>query len=350
MSILVTGGAGYIGSHTVKALKESNLNPIVLDNLVCGHEKIVTERLKVPFIEGEVGDQKLINNLLNGENSFTKESPIEGIIHFAAYAYVGESVINPLKYYKNNVRASLDFLDSIVNYNLNNMKSLPIVFSSTCATYGYPQNLPITEENIQEPINPYGWSKFFVERLLKDFGKSYGLKSVIFRYFNAAGADPQSDIGEDHNPETHLTPLIFDVISGKKEILEIFGDDYPTKDGTCIRDYIHVNDLADAHIKGLNFLFNKKNLESKFSPEIFNLGNGKGYSVKEVIEKAELVIGKKLNYKISKRREGDPPVLISSSKKSEDILNWEPKYKKIEIIIDHAWKWYCKNNSNKKEK
>lgn len=344
MSILVIGGAGYIGSHTVRALKKANLNPIVLDNLVYGHKEIVNERLKVPFIKGNLGNQKLISNLLEGKNSLTEKSPIEGIIHFAAYAYVGESISKPLKYYKNNVRESINLLDSVINYNLNNMESIPIVFSSTCATYGYPQNIPISEENIQEPINPYGWSKFFVERFLKDFGKSYGLKSVILRYFNAAGADPQGDIGEDHTPETHIIPLIFDVISGKKEIFEVFGDDYLTEDGTCIRDYIHVNDLADAHVKGLGYLFNNKYSINGSFPEIFNLGNGKGYSVKEVIEKVELVTGKKVNYKITKRREGDPPVLIASSKKAKDILNWEPKYKKIEIIIEHAWKWYCRKN------
>ncbi len=345
MSILVTGGAGYIGSHTVRALKKKNFNPIVLDNLVYGHEKIVTERLNVPFIEGDISDQNLISNLLKGNNLLTKESKIEGIIHFAAYAYVGESIKNPIKYYKNNVEKSLNLLESIVQFNKNSAQFIPIVFSSTCATYGYPQKVPISEDNIQNPINPYGWSKFFVERFLKDFGESYGLKSVIFRYFNAAGADPSSDIGEDHNPETHLIPLIFDVISGKKEILEVFGDDYPTLDGTCIRDYIHVNDLADAHIKGLNFLFNQKNKLKGFSPEIFNLGNGKGFSVKEVIEKVSLVTGKKINYKIAKRREGDPPVLISSSDKAFDILGWEPRYKEIELIIEHAWKWYCRNNS-----
>lgn len=343
MSILVTGGAGYIGSHTVRALKKANLDPIVLDNLVYGHEKIVTEKLNVPFIKGDIGDQKLINNLLDGTHEITKTSRIKGIIHFAAYAYVGESISDPLKYYKNNVKKSLDFLDSIISHNLKNKISIPIVFSSTCATYGYPKNFPINEDNNQNPINPYGWSKFFVERFLKDFGKSYGLKSVIFRYFNAAGADPYGDLGEDHTPETHLIPLIFDVISGKKEFLEVFGNDYPTKDGTCIRDYIHVNDLADAHIKGLNFLFNKKNSLNGFFPEIFNLGNGKGYSVKEVIEKTELVTGKKVNYKITRRRDGDPPILISSSDKASDILNWEPKYKKLELIIEHSWKWYCKN-------
>ena len=344
MSILVIGGAGYIGSHTVRALKKANLNPIVLDNLVYGHETIVNKKLKVPFIKGNLGDQKLITNLLEGEHQFTESSPIEGIIHFAAYAYVGESIIKPLKYYKNNVRESIDFLDSVINYNLKNFKSIPIVFSSTCATYGYPNIMPISEENIQEPINPYGWSKFFVERFLKDFGKSYGLKSVIFRYFNAAGADPKGDIGEDHTPETHIIPLIFDVISGKKEIFEVFGDDYATEDGTCIRDYIHVSDLADAHVKGLRYLFNNKYAINGFFPEIFNLGNGRGYSVKEVIKKVEMVTGKKVNYKITKRREGDPDILIASSKKAKNILNWEPKYKKIEIIIEHAWEWYCRKN------
>lgn len=344
MNILITGGAGYIGSHTVRQLQNAGYNPIVLDNLVNGHEKVVKNILKVPLIIGNVGDKNLLDSILIGNHPSTNNKKIDGIIHFAAFAYVGESISEPLKYFKNNIVETLIILESIINHKKNFNRNIPIVFSSTCATYGLIRKLPITEDSEQNPINPYGQSKLIVEKFLNEFGKAYGLKSVILRYFNAAGADPKGDIGEDHDPETHLIPLIFDVISGKKKFLEIFGDDYETDDGTCIRDYIHVNDLADAHILSLEWLCKQK--ESKnFQPEIFNLGNGKGYSVKDIINSVELVTGLKVKTKLSDRRPGDPPILISSSSKAMEFLKWSPKYPNIDQIIKHAWLWYCNKNN-----
>ena len=344
MNILVTGGAGYIGSHTIRELKEKGYQPIVLDNLVYGHEKIVRETLDVPLIEGDIKDKIILDEIFCGRHPLTRNISIDGVIHFAAYAYVEESIMDPMKYYKNNVVGSLNLIESIINFNKTFNKNIPIVFSSTCATYGDIKSFPIVESTEQNPINPYGWSKLIVEKFLNDFGRSHGLKSVIFRYFNAAGAHPNGDLGEDHDPETHLIPLIFDVISKKRDHLKIFGNDYLTKDGTCIRDFIHVCDLASAHTKGLSWLLNQKNSKN-FSPEVFNLGNGSGYSVLEIIKSVEFVTGLKVNKKLSPRRIGDPPILISCSKKAIDFLKWKPKYQNIETIIEHSWNWYC--NSKK---
>jgi UDP-glucose 4-epimerase len=250
-------------------------------------------------------------------------------MHFSAYAYVGESVTDPAKYYRNNVVGTLTLLEAMLAASVNKF-----VFSSTCATYGVPQIIPIPENHPQNPINPYGATKLMVERILSDFDTAYGLKSVIFRYFNAAGADPNGKLGEDHNPETHLIPLVLQTALGKRESISVFGTDYPTADGTCIRDYIHVNDLADAHVLGLEYLLRGGD------SEVFNLGNGNGFSVKEVIETAKSITGRDIKVVECDRRPGDPPVLIGSSDKARKILNWQPQYSSLKEIITHAWQWH----------
>ena len=354
MRILVTGGAGYIGSHTVKSLIEQGHNPVVLDNLVYGHEYIIKEVLKVPLIIGQIGDKDILMKILLGKHSNLKGTVhenkiIEAVMHFAAYAYVGESVKDPLKYYKNNLIESTILIDTlcdkkIINKTFNK-KPIPIVFSSTCATYGNPKTVPIKEENQQSPINPYGKSKLFIEHILKDLAHSANLKSVSLRYFNAAGAAPDLSIGEMHDPETHLIPLVIQAALGIKENIKIFGDDYPTKDGTCIRDYIHVCDLADAHVKALRLFPHKKeisNIDKNINFEVFNLGNGNGVSVKEIINIVKEISKKEFKVVIAERREGDPPILIASSKKIESILGWQPKYPDIKKIIEDAYNWHLK--------
>jgi len=342
MSILVTGGAGYIGSHTVKALKNNNFRPIVLDNFVSSDQYILKNVLKVPFINGETGDKKLILSLLEGSHELTKCDPIKGIIHFAAFTSVRESCKNPLLFYKNNLIQTLNLLEMVVDKNKKKESNIPIVFSSSCATYGLPKDIPIEENTFQNPINPYGRSKFYIEQILKDFGIAYGLNSVIFRYFNAAGADPSGIIGENHDPETHLIPLIIKSLINPSTSVKIFGTDYPTKDGTCIRDYIHVSDLANAHILGLKKLLNKEKSETVL-PLVFNLGNGNGYSVLEVIKTAEKIVGKKLNTIFCDRREGDAVSLIASAEKAKRELGWEPKIIKLEDIIYDAFNWHKEN-------
>lgn len=322
MTILVTGGAGYIGSHTVKLLKKAGYEVIILDNLVYGHQDIVENVLKVKLIVGELSDRPLLDEIFNTYS-------IDAVIHFAAYAYVGESVENPAKYYRNNVVATLNLLETMVAHSVNK-----IVFSSTCATYGVPKKIPLTEDHPQNPINPYGASKLMVERILADFSKAYGLNSVIFRYFNASGADSEGKLGEDHNPETHLIPLVLLTALGKRDSISIFGTDYDTSDGTCIRDYIHVEDLGQAHILGLEYLLNGG------KSDFFNLGNGNGFSVKEVIEIAKKVTQKDITVKIGDRRPGDPPILVGSSEKARKMLNWNPNYANLETIIAHAWQWH----------
>ncbi len=325
-TILVTGGAGYIGSHAVKVLQQDGYQVLILDNLVYGHQDIA-ETLGAELIVGDTNDRPLLDQLF-------RDRQISAVMHFAAYAYVGESVTQPDKYYRNNVVGTLTLLEAMVAANIK-----AFVFSSTCATYGIPQQIPMTEEHPQVPINPYGATKLMVERILQDFDVAYGLKSVIFRYFNAAGADPDGAIGEDHNPETHLIPLVLLTALGKREAITIYGTDYPTADGTCIRDYIHVNDLADAHVLGLQYL-----LQGNKS-EIFNLGNGNGFSVKEVIDTAQEISGKLINVIFGDRRAGDPPTLVGSSEKARKILNWQPKYADIKIILQHAWQWHQKRHA-----
>jgi UDP-glucose 4-epimerase len=321
-TILVTGGAGYIGSHTVLALVRAGYQVVILDNLVYGHRDLVEKVLQVELIVGDTSDRSLLDHLF-------KTRSIDAVMHFSAYAYVGESVTDPAKYYRNNVLGTLTLLEAMLAASIQKF-----VFSSTCATYGVPEFIPIPENHPQNPINPYGASKLMVERILADFDVAYGLRSVRFRYFNAAGADPDGSLGEDHNPETHLIPLVLLTALGKQQAISIFGTDYPTPDGTCIRDYIHVSDLADAHILGLEYLLNGG------KSEVFNLGNGNGFSVREVIAAAEQVTGLTIPVHQSDRRPGDPPYLIGSSEKARNILGWQPQYPGITDIMAHAWQWH----------
>jgi UDP-glucose 4-epimerase len=321
-TILVTGGAGYIGAHAVKALQERGFQVVILDNLVYGHPDLAEVNLPAKLTIGDISDRDLLDRLF----STTK---IDAVMHFAAYAYVGESVTDPAKYYWNNVVGTLTLLDAMRQHGIDKF-----VFSSTCATYGVPENIPITEEHPQRPINPYGAGKLAVERILQDYDTAYGLKSVIFRYFNAAGADPNGLLGEDHQPETHLIPLVLQAAAGKRAAVSIFGTDYDTPDGTCIRDYIHVTDLAQAHVLGLEYLLDKQ------TSQIFNLGNGNGFSVKQVIDTASSVTGKQVPFEACPRRAGDPAVLIGSSVRARQILGWEPQYADLTTIVRHAWNWH----------
>lgn len=347
MRVLVTGGAGYIGSHAVRALQLAGHHPVVLDNLVYGHQDIVQEALHVPLVVGQVGDKQLVESVLSGlhpslSGTVHQQQPIQAIIHFAAYAYVGESVTDPSKYYRNNLGDTFSLLELLVATD----RILPFVFSSTCATYGLPNAVPIAEDHPQHPINPYGRSKLMVEQILMDFAKAYSFPSVILRYFNAAGADPRGDLGEDHDPETHLIPRIFDVATGRQNCLQVYGNDYPTSDGTCIRDYIHVSDLADAHVLGLERLLSLSSQHQQLErPLIYNLGNGVGFSVNEVIKTAANVTGTEVQYTYSERRAGDPPALVASAEKARQELSWNPKFPELTTIIEHAWRWYNTRNS-----
>lgn len=341
--ILVTGGAGYIGSHAVKTLQQKNFNVLVLDNFVYGHKRILEDVLKVPYVVGQVGDRSLLDQLLSGSHPACLGQEVSAVLHFAAYAYVGESVEDPAKYYRNNLGDSLCLLEALkAEGERRKGNPVPLVFSSTCATYGIPSSdqIPICENTPQTPINPYGQSKLMIEKIIADFSKAYDFPCVIFRYFNAAGADPEGGLGEDHNPETHLIPLIFKSITQQDSILKVFGDDYDTPDGTCIRDYIHVSDLADAHFLGLQKVLGGGGFH------VYNLGNGVGYSVKQVIKAAELVTGRKVNQKNYQRRQGDPPVLVASSNKACRELGWKPAFDDIKSILTHAWKWHQKLNTN----
>jgi UDP-glucose 4-epimerase len=325
-TILVTGGAGYIGSHAVLALVQAGYQVVILDNLVYGHRDLVEKVLQVELIEGDIEDRSLLDHLF-------KTHDVAAVMHFSAYTYVGESVTNPAKYYRNNVVGTLTLLEAMLAASIKKF-----VFSSTCATYGVPKFIPLTEEHPQNPINPYGTTKLMVEQILSDFDVAYGLKSVRFRYFNAAGADPNGLLGEDHNPESHLIPLVLMTALGKQESISIFGTDYSTSDGTAIRDYIHVSDLADAHILGLEYLL--QDGES----EVFNLGNGNGFSVREVIAAAEDVTGMIIPVQECDRRPGDSPVLIGTSEKAKKVLGWKPQYPDIKDIVAHAWQWHQKRH------
>ncbi|MCS6960848.1 MAG: UDP-glucose 4-epimerase GalE [Pseudanabaenaceae cyanobacterium SKYGB_i_bin29] len=326
MKILVTGGAGYIGSHCVLALQERGYDVLVLDNLVYGHRDFLTDVLQVDWVQGDVNDRVLLDEI------FTNYK-IGAVLHFAAYAYVGESVQLPAKYYRNNVGGSLTLLEAMVAHRVPYF-----IFSSTCATYGVPQVIPIPETHPQQPINPYGKSKLMVEQMLTDLEGAYGIRSVIFRYFNAAGADPQARLGEDHNPETHLIPLVFYAALGKRSAISIYGTDYPTHDGTCIRDYVHVMDLAEAHVLGLEYLL------AGNPSDAFNLGNGNGFSVKEVIDCAQTVCSKSITVVMTDRRPGDPPILVGSSDKAKQILGWQPRYYELKQILTDAWRWHQKRH------
>ncbi len=319
MAVLVCGGAGYIGSHVNKQLHKEGYETVVLDNLVYGHREAVR------WGHFEQGDLKNIEDI---ERVF-REYRIEAVFHFAAYAYVGESVREPEKYYYNNVANTLNLLNVMKRHGCNK-----IIFSSTCATYGEPERVPITEDMPQKPVNPYGATKLMVERILQDYEKAYGLQFAVLRYFNAAGADPEGEIGESHNPETHLIPLVLDAAGGEKQDIKVFGTDYDTPDGSCIRDYIHVYDLATAHLLALHHLEQGK--ESDF----FNLGNEKGTSVLEVIDAVKRIVGKEFTVTCADRRAGDPAKLVGSSEKAGKILGWKPIYGDVETIVEHAWKWH----------
>jgi len=326
MAILVTGGAGYIGSHSVLTLQNAGYEVIVLDNLVYGHQDLVKNVLKVKLIVGDTCDRALLKQIF-------ADYKIDAVMHFAAYAYVGESVTKPAKYYQNNVVGTFTLLEAMVEAGVRKF-----VFSSTCATYGVPDSVPIKEEQPQNPINPYGATKLMVERILQDFSHAYDFPSVCLRYFNAAGADPEGRLGEDHNPETHLIPLVLQTALGHRESISIFGTDYDTPDGTCIRDYIHILDIAQAHILALEYLLKGG------KTDVFNLGNANGFSVNQVIETARKVTGKEINAKVSDRRPGDPPVLVGSGAKAQKILGWQPQYSNLEDIITHAWQWHQKRH------
>jgi UDP-glucose 4-epimerase len=317
-SVLVVGGAGYIGSHAVRELARQGRHPVTFDNLVYGHRDAGTAGV---FEHGDRGDAARLNEL------FARHR-IRAVMHFAAYAFVGESVTDPAKYWRNNLAAPLVLLDAMRSHGVD-----AFIFSSTCATYGEPEAVPLPETHPQRPINPYGRSKLALEQVLADYGRAYGLRSIVFRYFNAAGADPEGGLGERHDPETHLIPLVFEaILSGRP--LKVFGDDYPTPDGTCVRDYIHVTDLARAHLLGLDRL-----LEGH-PGGAYNLGNGSGYSVREVIACVEQVTGRKVPFEVAPRRAGDPAVLVGTSEKARTELGWKPAFARLEQIVETAWRFH----------
>lgn len=324
MAILITGGAGYIGSHATKYFLDKGEDVIVCDNLQTGHPaSLDSDRVKIYKVD--LRDKDSLNPVF-------RENNIEGVIHFAANSLVAESMEKPHEYFDNNVYGLLCLLDVMRNNGVNK-----IIFSSSAAVYGEPERVPICEEDKASPANPYGETKLMMEKTMKWFDSAYGIKYVSLRYFNACGADQAGDIGEDHNPETHLIPLVLQVPLGKRDKIYIFGDDYPTSDGTCIRDYVHVNDLADAHYRAFEYLRNGGD------SEIFNLGSGKGFSVKEIIDAARDVTGHLIPAETAPRRAGDPAVLIASSEKAKRVLGWKPKYDDIHKIIADAWNWHSKH-------
>lgn len=323
MAVLVCGGAGYIGSHTVSELLDRNEEVVVVDNLQKGHLPAVLEGAKL--YNGDLRDEAFLKSVF-------QENEIEAVIHFAADSLVGESVEKPLQYYENNVYGTMCLLKVMTEFNVKK-----IVFSSTAATYGEAENIPIVETDPTVPTNPYGETKLAVEKMLKWSEQAYGLKYVVLRYFNVAGAHMKGKLGEDHDPETHLIPIILQVALGDREKIMIFGDDYKTEDGTCIRDYIHVTDLADAHILAI------EKLRKENTSATYNLGNGNGFSVKEVIETARKVTGHPIPAEVAPRRAGDPAVLIASSEKAIKELGWKPKYADLHTMIESAWNWFQKN-------
>jgi len=318
MKVLVVGGAGYIGSHMVKMLSLAGHDVVTLDNLSNGYEDAVKYG---EFIEGDIADAQLLNSIFS-------KTAFDGVMHFASYIQVGESVEKPSMYYKNNVTHTQVLLDAMVEHGITSF-----IFSSTAATFGEPEYIPIDEKHPQMPINPYGHSKLMVEQILADFDHAYGLKSVSLRYFNAAGADADGELGERHIPETHLVPLVLQAASGRRDSIAVFGTDYDTPDGTCVRDYIHINDLCSAHLLGLEHLV--AGGESK----AYNMGNGQGYSIKEVIDVAKKVTGNNFEVKLAERRDGDPAKLVADSSLLQKELGWSPQYTDLETIIRHAWEW-----------
>jgi len=319
--VLITGGCGYIGSHANKLLSESGYDTVVLDNLVHGHREFARWGR---FVQMDLADREGLEKLLAAEK-------FDAVLHFAGYAYVGESVTDPAKYYQNNVAGTLNLLEAMRTSGPDKF-----IFSSSCATYGVPQSLPLAEDHPQRPINPYGQTKLMVEQILRDHDHAYGMRHAVLRYFNAAGAAPGAGIGEWHQPETHLIPLALLAALGKIPAVKIFGTDYDTPDGTCLRDYVHVDDLAQAHLLAL------EHLVKGGKSDCFNLGNGSGFSVKEVIATARKVSGRKITAEAAPRREGDPPRLVASSEKAKRALGWKPKYTGLEDIVRTAWEWHLK--------
>ncbi|MBU3829511.1 MAG: UDP-glucose 4-epimerase GalE [Candidatus Limosilactobacillus merdavium] len=320
MAILVAGGAGYIGSHMVKDLVEHGQDVVVADNLSTGHRDAINPKAK--FYEGDIRDRKFLDKIFDNED-------IEAVVHFAAFSIVPESMSKPLKYFDNNTGGMITLLEAMRDHNIKY-----IVFSSTAATYGVPEHMPIKETDPQNPINPYGLSKLMMEKMMHWADKAYGIKFVALRYFNVAGAAPDGTIGEDHGPETHLVPIILQVAQGKRKELSIFGDDYNTPDGTNVRDYVHVMDLADAHILAIKYL------EAGNESNAFNLGSSTGFSNKQMLEAAREVTGKPIPAKIAPRRPGDPDSLVAASDKARNVLGWDPKYDDVHDIIATAWKWH----------
>ncbi|PKN08947.1 MAG: UDP-glucose 4-epimerase GalE [Deltaproteobacteria bacterium HGW-Deltaproteobacteria-8] len=329
-NILVTGGAGYIGSHTCKVLAQAGYTPVTLDNLVYGHEWAVRFG---PFVQADVLDRAALDRV------FAEFHP-SAVLHFAAFTYVGESVTDPGKYYRNNAVGTLTLLEAMRDHGCGRL-----VFSSSCAVYGLPQVLPLTEEHPQAPMNSYGVSKAMSERMMADFGLAHGLRSVCLRYFNAAGADPGGLLGEDHDPETHLIPLAVEAALGKRPPLQVFGSDYPTPDGTAVRDYVHVLDLAQAHVAAL------RHLEADAAPDsapcaAFNLGTGQGASVAEVLAAVKAVSGRAVPHSMAPRRAGDPPMLVAQAGLAERVLGWRPAYTDIKDIIRTAWDWHARERAS----
>lgn len=318
MRVLVTGGAGYVGSHAVRALEAAGHEVWVYDNLIHGHRQAVRES---QLIVGELSDLTLVEATL-------RDRRIEAVMHFAAFALVGESVADPARYYQNNIVATLTLLEAMRATDVG-----CIVFSSTTATYGIPDKIPISEETPQKPINPYGFTKLAVEQALADYTAAYGWSHASLRYFNAAGASPAGDLGEDHDPESHLIPLVLQVALGQRREIVVFGDDYPTPDGTCVRDYVHVDDLASAHVKALELLKPSQTLQ-------LNLGTGRGTSVREIIDACRRVTGHPIPEVLGRRRPGDPPELVADCRLAQRTLDWKPRYTDIEAIIETAWRWH----------
>ncbi|MBI4820035.1 MAG: UDP-glucose 4-epimerase GalE [Deltaproteobacteria bacterium] len=320
---MVTGGAGYIGSHAVLDLLERD-RVIVVDNLCTGHRRLVPDHPNVRFVRADISDRAALRPVF-------EEERVDAVMHFSAHAYVGESVTDPAKYYRNNVGATLALLETMLEANVKQF-----VFSSTCSTFGHGSGKPIDEDTPQLPINPYGFSKLMVEQILRDFDQAYGLKSVVLRYFNAAGADPRGRAGELHDPETHVIPLVLQAALGLRPSFSIYGTDYPTSDGTCVRDYIHVVDISQAHLLALEFLAREGKSQS------FNLGNGAGFSVREVIACAEDVAGAKIAIREAPRRPGDPAVLVADARRAKEVLGWRPAYSALELMIRHACDWLAR--------
>lgn len=323
MRVLITGGAGYIGSHTAKALARAGVEPVVYDNLSTGHSWAVKWG---PLIEADLCDYQALKQAV-------EQYDITAVIHFAAHAYVGESVRDPRRYFLNNVINTLNLLNVLLDAGIGR-----IIFSSSCAIYGIPNSIPILEDHPKVPVNPYGESKLFIERALDWYGRAYNLRWASLRYFNAAGADPDGELGEVHDPETHVLPLVIQTAMGKRGTVEVFGVDYPTADGTCIRDYIHVSDLAEAHVIALQHILS--NAES-FS---VNLGTGRGISVREMVAAVERLAGVAINLRPAPRRPGDPAVLVADSSRAQELLGWRPNFSTLETIISTAWRWHSRAN------